>query len=149
MFKNKLTIAMILAVVVVFVLGVFAVSGPVGEIIENGKVTRLQNKIMTGEATVGDLADYTGMSAEEFLASYAVEGITEKSSMIELQEAMTLKDYCVFAGVTFTDDSFATYKAEKELGDDVTADTKDMDVKNGYVNYMYEAMQATEEPSAE
>ncbi len=143
--KNKFTLAMVLAVVVVFVLGVFAVSGPVGEIIENGKITRLQNKIMSGNATVKDMADYSGMSEEEFLAGYTVEGITGKSTMTEFQEALTLKDFCAFAGVSYDDESFATYKAENNLGDDVTADTKDMEVKNGYVSYAYEAAQAAEE----
>ncbi len=145
MAKNKLTLVMVLAVIVVFVLGVFAVSGPIGDIVENGKVQRLQNKIMTGEATINDLADYSGMSAEEFLANYNAEGITGDSTMVEFQEALSLEEFCEFAGVEYTEESFATYKAENELGDDVTADTKDMEIKNGYANYLYEAAQAAEE----
>ncbi len=145
MAKNKLTLVMVLAVVVIFVLGVFAVSGPIGDIIENGKVQRLQNKIMTGEATINDLADYSGMSAEEFLADYNVEGITGESTMVEFQEALSLEEYCEFVGVSYTEDSFATYKAENELGDDVTADTKDMEIKTGYASYVYEAEQAAQE----
>ena len=143
--KNKITLVMVLVVVVVFVLGVIAVSGPIGNIIENSKTTRLQNRLMTGEATVNDMADYSGMSAEEFLASYTVEGITGDSTMIEFQEALTLKEYCGFVGVTYTDESFATYKEENGLGEDVTADTKDNEIKSGYANYVYEIEQAASE----
>lgn len=143
--KNKFTLVMVLVVVAVLVLGVIAVSGPIGTIIENGKATKLQNRLMSGEATVNDMADYSGMSAEEFLASYTVEGITGNSTMVEFQEALTLKEYCEFAGISYTEESFATYKAENGIGDDVTADTKDIETKTGYVNYMYEASQAAED----
>lgn len=142
--KNKFTLAMVLMVVVVLVLGVIAISDPIGDIIENSKSTKLLNRLMSGDATVNDMADYSGMTAEEFLASYTVEGITGDSSISEFQAALTLKDYCEFSGTTYDDASFETYKSENGIGDDVTADTTDMEVKTGYANYIYELEQATQ-----
>lgn len=148
--QNKITWIMVLAVVIVLALGVIAISGPVADIAANSKVKKLQEKLMMGTATVSDMADYSGMSADEFLSAYTVEGITADSTMQEFQDALTLKDYCNYMGIEYTDEEFAAYKAENEIADDVTADTKDTEVKSGFVNYVYAKQQeaaATDAPA--
>lgn len=143
--KNKYSMVMVLVVAVVLILGVIAIIGPMKNAIENSKIRKIQERYMMGEATVSDMADLVGMSAEEYLASYTVEGITGDSKITEFEAALTLKDYCTYAGVTYTDESFATYKEENGLGEDVTADTKDDEIKSGYANYVYEIEQAASE----
>lgn len=143
--KNSMTWIMVAIVVVVLALGVIAVKEPIGEIINNRETTKIQNKIASGEGTINDMADLAGMTADEFLASYDVEGITGDSKVSDFEAALTLEQFCTYAGISYDEESFKEYKAQQELGDDVTSETKDTEVKYGYANYMYQAMQAAEE----
>ena len=57
--------------------------------------------------------------------------------------------------ISYTDFDFDMYKVQAGLGDDVTAETTDMNIKSGFASYMYEkeqqeaAQTATESGQAE
>ena len=154
--KDMTVVAMVLSVVIVLALGVYAVYGVVGEKISNNKLRKELERVQTGEATVEEFADVSGKTVDEVLASYGVsadDGVNGKTNMMEMADKMTLDKYCEFMGVTYNEEDFVAYKTENKLGDDITAETKDSDVKKGYAQYAYqkalEAQQAANENTAD
>lgn len=148
--KSKLPLIMAVVVAIVLVLGVFAVYEPLKTSITQNKQEDMFMRLSMGTGTVSDIADLSGMSVDELIAAYGVaeDGITGDTNMKDFENAMTFAKYCEYMGITYTDDDFAAYKAEKNLGDDVTVDTKDPEVKTGFATYMSEKQQA-EEAAAE
>lgn len=148
--KSKLPLIMALVVAVVLVLGVFAVYEPLKTSITQNKQEDMFMRLSTGTGTVSDIADLSGMSVDELIAAYGVaeDGITGDTNMKDFENAMTFTKYCEYMGLVYTDEDFAAYKAENNLGDDVTVDTKDPEVKTGFATYMNEKQQA-EEAAAE
>ena len=149
---------LVLAVVIVLGLGVFAVYGTFADMAGKKADEKLSERIQSGEATVTELADAQGMNADEFIKAYNLsdeDGINADSSMTEFSEKITLKQFCEFAGISYTDFDFDMYKVQAGLGDDVTAETTDMNIKSGFASYMYEkeqqeaAQTATESGQAE
>lgn len=146
--KNKLTWIMAAVVAVVLVLGVVAVFEPLKTSISQNKVEDMYMRLSTGTGTVSDISDALGMSTDELLASYGVaaeDNITADSSMKDFENAITLAKYCEYMGIALSEADFAAYKAENELGDDVTVETKSPEVKEGFMTYMYEKQQAEAE----
>ncbi len=148
--KSKLPLIMAVVVAIVLVLGVFAVYEPLKTSITQNKQEDMFMRLSMGTGTVSDIADLSGMSVDELIAAYGVaeDGITGDTNKKDFENAMTFAKYCEYMGITYTDDDFAAYKAEKNLGDDVTVDTKDPEVKTGFATYMSEKQQA-EEAAAE
>ena len=144
--KSKLSLIMAAVVAVVLVLGVIAVYEPLKASVAQNKLEEMFMRYSMGEASVSDIADMSGMSVDELLATYGVAdaGITADSNMKDFENAMTFAKYCEYMGVAYKDEDFAAYKAEKELGDDVTVETKDPEVKSGFATYMNEKQQAAE-----
>ncbi len=144
--KNKLSIIMAAVVAVVLVLGVVAIYEPVKTSITQNKQEELLMRLAMRTGTVSDIADFSGMSVDELLSSFGVaeEGITADTDMKDFENAMTFAKYCEYMGLVYTDEDFAAYKAENNLGDDVTVDTKDPEVKTGFATYMNEKQQAAE-----
>lgn len=144
--------AMVGVVVVVLALGIYAVSGTFAEVIEKNKSEKAAERLMAGNGTVSDMANIMGMSADEYLAQYnivAEDNISGDSKLTDLEAVLTVSEYCEYAGLTYTEEDFAAYKAEKELGEDVTADSTDMEVKNGFAAYMYDKQQAEAQAAEE
>lgn len=137
-------------IVVVLALGVYAVSGPIGDIIQKTKSEKAAERLMAGEGTVADMADLSGLSVDEYLAQYNVtaeDNITGSSKMVDFENVLSIAEYCDYAGVTYTEEDFNAYKTEKELGEDVTLDSTDSEVKTGFLTYVYEKQQAEQEAS--
>ncbi len=142
-----LSIAMIAAVVVVLALGVAAL---VPKLAENIKLNRMASGDMNA-IKVADQADLSGMEVEDFLSFYGVDddGITGNSSIAELREQLDFGKYTEFwYGVEITEEDFAAFKTAKELGDDVTLESKDTDVKDAYDMYYAEQQAAAEAEAA-
>ena len=141
---NVMTVILVLIVVVVLGLGVFAVSSKVSDNLR-------QNRLDAGSMKIADLADQAGMEVEDYLAEYGLtseDGITGKSEPAEMAEKLTLENYSKFYwGREMTDDEFNGFKASQEIGDDVTKDTKDSEVKSKYNTYASEKQ--AEEQAAE
>lgn len=156
--KDVSVIIMVLVIVAVAVLGGFAVAPTIGNIISQRQTEKLAERISDGTATVSDLADREGMQVDEFLAKYEVSAdkADGNTGMSEFSEMLTLKNYCTFSGMEYSDESLEAYKtlyaaAQEENADeeksedvidvkDITADTKDMNAKYGFIQYLY-AMQ--------
>jgi hypothetical protein len=132
---NVFMIPLVLIVVVVLGLGIYAVSGKI-----SGNVR--QNRIDGGNSRVEDIADQSGMEIDDFLAQYGLtseDGITGKSTPTEMAQKLTLENYSSFMwGRELTDDEFNEFKTSQEIGDDVTKDTVDSEVKSKYDAYAYE-----------
>lgn len=140
---STLTIVMIVVIAAVFALGVWAVWGTISTNVRN-------NQLSNGaEPTVAELADQSGMEVEDFLAQYGVsdKGLNGKSLLSEMTDPMTLSNYASFMGISLTEADFAEFKSENEIGDDVTMDTTDADIKSKY--YMYEYQKQMEEQAAQ
>lgn len=138
---NMLTVIMVIVVAAVLALGIWAVWQPLSTNIRN-------NQLSNGaEPTVAELADQSGMEVEDFLAQYGVadKGLNGKSLLSELTEPMTLLNYATFMGISLTDEDFAAFKLANELGDDVTKDTTDADVKSKYYMYAYQKQMAEQQ----
>lgn len=139
----------------VLALGVYAVWGTLSTNVASNKAEETTSRIQNGTATVEELADMNGKTVDELLATYEIAedaGIDGDSSMMELADKMTLKKYCEFFGLTYTDEDFAEYKAEQKLGDDVTVDTVDTEIKSGFATYVMDkqnAAQATADSATE
>ena len=145
--KSKLTLIMVAVVAIVLVLGGIAVYEPIKTSIEQNKVEDTYMRLYSGTGTVSDIAEVSGMSVDELLAMYGItaeDNITAETNMADFENAMTLAKYCEYMGITYTDEDFATYKTENELGDDVTVETKDPEVKAGFTAYINELNQAAE-----
>lgn len=141
---NGITAGLVAVIAVVLALGVYAVSEPISDSIKSNRATKLTERVQTGDATVSELADYYGMTYDEYIASYDIteeDEVTEDMSMGDFVGKLTLENYLEFAGMTYTNEDFETYKAANELGDDVTLESKDMDVKSGFGAYIYQKMQ--------
>ncbi len=138
--KDNTVVFMVLAVVIVLALGVYAVYGVIGDKIAQNKAQKVSERVSSGEATVEELADINGKTVDELLASYGVsaeDGVDGNTGMMDFADKLTLEKYCEFTGVEYNEEDFAAYKAENGLGDDITAQTKDEEVKEGYVMYAY------------
>lgn len=154
--KDMSVIVMVVIIAVVLVLGVYAVYGVIGEKLSTNKIKKSLERVQSGEATVEELADVSGLTVDEVLAQYGItteDGVNKKTNIREMAEKLTLEKYCEFVGVTYNEEDFAEYKKENEIADDVTAETKDNDVKAGYAAYVYNktaaAQQAANEAVAE
>lgn len=143
---------MTLIILVVLALGVYAVYGTFAEKFASKKLSEATERVQSGEATVSELADVEGMTVDELLESYGLteeDDIDGKNSMMDMVQKLTLEKYCQMAGVEFDEADFAAYKAENSLGDDVTKDTKDEDVKTGYAMYVYQKQMEASNAEAE
>lgn len=154
--KDMSVIVMVVIIAVVLALGVYAVYGVIGEKLSTNKIKKSLERVQSGEATVEELADVSGLTVDEVLAQYGItaeDGVNKKTNIREMAEKLTLEKYCEFVGVTYNEEDFAEYKKENEIADDVTAETKDNDVKAGYAAYVYNktaaAQQAANEAVAE
>lgn len=144
---SGVSVIMTVVILAVLVLGVIAVWGTIQD---NYK----QNRLNSGNATASEIADNMGMSFDDFLTYYGLsadDGVTEDSNIQETMDAMTLENMSLFYwGVELTDDVFNAFKADQGIGDDVTKDTKDADVKDKYNQYQQaqqEAAAASEAPA--
>ncbi len=144
---SGVSVIMTVVILAVLVLGVIAVWGTIQD---NYK----QNRLNSGNATASEIADSMGMSFDDFLTYYGIsadDGVTEDSNIQETMDAMTLENMSLFYwGVELTDDVFNAFKADQGIGDDVTKDTKDADVKDKYNQYQQaqqEAAAASEAPA--
>lgn len=132
---NMINIVMAIIIIAVLGLGVFAVWDKVSDGIRQNQINN------GGEYTVAEIADQQGMEVSDFLTYYGVseeDGITEKSGITEMGDKLTLENYIKLNFGSFTEDDFNAFKAEQGLGDDITKDTKDSDVKTQYASYLYQ-----------
>ena len=88
----------------------------------------------------------------EYLAKYEVKDVKKDTNMVDFMEKLTLKNYCTFAGVEYSDEALEEYKALAEAAEDaeeeekeekagITADTTDMEAKYGFAQYLYAKQQ--------
>ena len=75
-------------------------------------------------------------------------GIDEDADMNAFAEKLSLKHYCEFAGLTYTDEALEAYKKENEDAKDLTADTTDMDAKVAFAQHLYQIEQAAQAAQA-
>ncbi|MGM9937812.1 MAG: hypothetical protein ACI38A_10740 [Candidatus Ornithomonoglobus sp.] len=137
---SMMTVISVAIIVIVLALGIFAVSGKISTNIN-------VNKAEKGDSSIGYAADQAGMEFEDYLAQYGLttDDVKEKDSVIDAANKMTLENFSKFAwGVELTDEEFEAFKADQEIGDDVTKDTKDEEVRNKFNTYE-SAKQAAEE----
>lgn len=131
-------------IIVVLALGIFAVSGKISTNIN-------VNKASQGDSTIGYAADQAGMELEDYLAQYGLttDDVKSKDSVIDAANKMTLENFAKFAwGVELTDEEFEAFKADQEIGEEVTKDTKDEEVRSKFNTYQ-SAKQAAEEAAKE
>ena len=149
---NPIIAVMGVIIAVVFALGVYAVYGTIADSVAQKKASEASAKIQSGEATVAELADASGMTVDELLASYDVaeeDAVSGNDNMMALADKLTLENYCAFSGLGFNEDDFNEFKAINELGDDVTKDTKDSEIKSNFAAYVYQKQQAQQSAQAE
>lgn len=159
--KDVSLIIMILVIIAVAVLGAFAIAPTVKNIAAQKQSEKLAERMQNGTATVSDLANSEGMKYDEFLAKYelSADDVKEDTNMTEFMEKLTLKNYCTFAGLEYSDEKLEEYKVvyeaaqeeaaegeetegeEKEEKAELTADTTDMDAKAGFAQYLYALQQ--------
>lgn len=134
---NSISKLMIAVIVVVFALGVFAVSGVIKDGIKRRAHEALQERLNSNSATIGERADYMGMELDEFFTYCGLEnaGLSAKDEEQKAYEKMPLRNFAKLNGIEITDDEFKEFKTSLELGDDVTIDTTDLDIKSQYMMY--------------
>ena len=140
-------IVMVLVIVAFVVLGGFAVAPKIQQYVQTKESQQMSERVSNGTATVEDLANSSGMKYDEFIAQYGLneEDVSADTSMTELMEKLTLKNYCTFMGITYTDEDLDAYNATLTEDDaKVSADTTDMEAKNGFVQYVYTKQQEAE-----
>ena len=156
--KDISVLIMVLIIVAVAVLGGFAVAPTISNIISQNESTKRAERLSNGTATVEDLANNEGLKVDEFIAKYELtsDDVNKNTGMAEFGEKLTLKNYCTFVGVTYSDESLEAYKTvyeasleESEESDDeekkeITADTTDMEIKYGFAQYLYSMEQESE-----
>ncbi len=147
------TFAMVAIIVVVFALGVYAVYGTVADGIKEKRAAAMQEKLASGAATIEERADSMGMEVDEFLKTYGLtdSGLAGSDAEANMYDKMTIGNFAKYNGTAFTEDTFNEFKAAAGLGDDVTMDSKDSNVKSAYVTYLQQqqAEQATESADAD
>ena len=148
--KKKVDISviiMVLAVVAVVVLGAVAITPTIKTGIDQRKAEKLMAKVQDGTATVEDMANLSGYKADEFLAQYGLtaDNVNAKDNASELGEKMTLENYCKYLGLTYTDEDLETFKMTSENAKDISADTKDLTLKNEFAQYLTAKAQAEQE----
>lgn len=141
---NLMNVVSVLVIAVVLGLGIWAVSGTVSE---NLNANRLAD---TSNWKIADYADQAGMSVDEYTAQYDLtpeDGITGKSTVMEMLDKLTLENYASYAcGRELTDEEFAEFKTANEIAEDVTKDTKDKDIKDKYA--VFASQKLSEEQAA-
>lgn len=134
---------LIAIVVIVLGLGVYAVYGKVSDGIK-------ANRLASGNATIEDRADAMGMETDEFLDYLGLgdSGLNGGDAEADMYDKMTIGNFAKYNGSEFTDETFAEFKTAMELGDDVTLDSTDSEVKTAYVTYVQQ-QQAAEEAASQ
>lgn len=143
-------IVMVVVVIAVAVLGAFAIAPTIKDSMANKDAQKLAERMQNGTATVSDMANSAGMKYDEFIAQYDLkpEDIDENADMNAFAEKLSLKHYCEFAGLTYTDEALEAYKKENEDAKDLTADTTDMDAKVAFAQHLYQIEQAAQAAQA-
>ena len=130
---NLMNVVSVLVIAVVLGLGIWAVSGTISGNLETNRLADTSNW------KIADYADQAGMSVDEYIAEYDLmpeDGITGKSTPMEMLDKLTLENYASFGfGRELTDEEFAEFKTANEIAEDVTKDTKDKDVKDKYAAF--------------
>ena len=154
--KDLSLVIMIIVIIAVLALGVVAIAPTVKNIATQRQAEQLSERMQNGTATVSDLANSEGMKFDEYLAKYELtaDDVKENTNMVDFMEKLTLKNYCTFAGVEYTDEALEEYKAvyedaQEESEDsevktekvELTADTSDMEAKYGFAQYLYALQQ--------
>lgn len=154
--KDLSLIIMIIVIIAVLALGVVAIAPTVKNIAAQRQAEQLSERMQNGTATVSDLANSEGMKFDEYLAKYELKAddVKEDTNMVDFMEKLTLKNYCTFTGVEYTDEALEEYKAiyesaqeeaedseEKTEKVELTADTTDMEAKYGFAQYLYALQQ--------
>ncbi len=154
--KDLSLVIMIIVIIAVLALGVVAIAPTVKNIATQKQAEQLSERMQNGTATVSDLANSEGMKFDEYLAKYELtaDDVKEDTNMVDFMEKLTLKNYCTFAGVEYTDEALEEYKAvyeatqeeaeedgEKTEKVELTADTTDMEAKYGFAQYLYALQQ--------
>lgn len=149
-------VVMVLVIIAVLVLGGFAVAPKIKDTMAVRQAEQLSERMQNGTATVEDLANSEGMQFDEYLAKYEVKDVKKDTNMVDFMEKLTLKNYCTFAGVEYSDEALEEYKVlaetaedadedakedEKEEKVEITADTTDMATKYGFAQYLYAKQQ--------
>ena len=151
-------IIMVVVIVAVAVLGGFAIAPTISNIVAQNQAEKLAERMANGTATVSDLANSEGLKMDEFLAKYELKAddVAADASMTTFMEKLTLKNYCAFAGVEYSDEALEEYKAVYNAADEtategededkkekaeLTADTTDMEAKYGFASYLYTLQQ--------
>lgn len=156
--KDISVLIMVLVIIAVAVLGGFAVAPTIGNIISQNESTKRAERLANGTATVEDLANTEGMNVDEFIAKYELtsDDVNKDTGMAEFGEKLTLKNYCTFVGVTYSDEALEKYKtiyeasleesegADKKEKKEITADTTDMELKYGFAQYLHSMEQEEE-----
>lgn len=151
-------VVMVLVIIAVLVLGGFAVAPKIKDTMAVRQAEQLSERMQNGTATVEDLANSEGMQFDEYLAKYELKAddVTKDTNMVDFMEKLTLKNYCTFAGVEYSDEALEEYKVLAETAEDadedakedkkeekveITADTTDMATKYGFAQYLYAKQQ--------
>ncbi len=150
--KNGFAVLMGAIVVIVLVLAVVAVKGKIASNVK-------ENRIADGNVRISDLE--IGISPEELIAECGLDGnssIKPSTKLEDFTEALTLKNYAKYISFTnlsglssyvpsegLTDENISSFKEASGLGDKVTLDTTDMEVKNAYGQYLYSLQQASQQ----
>lgn len=154
--KDLSLVIMIIVIIAVLALGVVAIAPTVKNIATQKQAQALSERMQNGTATVSDLANSEGMKYDEYLAKYELssDDVKADTNMVDFMEKLTLKNYCTFAGLEYSDEALEEYKvvyetaqAEAEEGEEkedkveLTADTTDMEAKYGFAQYLYTKQQ--------
>ncbi len=153
-------IIMVLVVVAVLVLGGFAVAPKIKETMATRQAEQLAERMQNGTATVSDLANSEGMNFDELLVKYelSADDVKEDTLLSEFEEKLTLKNFCTYVGVEYSDEALEEYKTYAETAEateeeteeakedekekvEITADTTDMQIKYDVASYLYSLQQ--------
>ena len=144
---NPILTVMVVVVAVVLALGVYAVYGTLEDSFAQKKASEMSAKVQSGQATVGELADASGMTVDELLASYDLtkeDAVSANDNMLAMADKLTLENYCRFTGLEFSESALDEYKAMNGFGDEVNKDTKDPEIRSGFAAYLYGKQQGAQ-----
>lgn len=141
---------MVLVVIAVLVLGGFAIAPKVKTVVEVKKQEKMMERIEAGQGTVEDYATlYLGVTPDELIKQTGLSGINKATLMSEVEEKMTLKNFCSVYALDYSDEDveeFKTFYAENLPEGtekvEISADTTDITAKQLYASFISEKMNA-------
>lgn len=115
--ESAVTAILTIVIVVVLGLSVYSIAGKVKDkksSAANGDAQQTENQPLTVEKA----AEEKGLSVDEFIAQYGLDGVKAEDSMSDAMEKMTTGNYA-----KYSDKDFADFAEENKLPDSVTEDT--------------------------